>query len=60
MLAEIFMVRLEAAARVEAIPASNSRFVPFYQAGVSGRTRTKDEAMSLADPVGVYSPSNRG
>ena len=35
MLAEIFMVRLEAAARVspETIPASNSRFVPFNLAG---------------------------
>jgi hypothetical protein len=36
MLAEIFMVRLEATARVaqETIPASNSRFIPFYPAGL--------------------------
>ena len=33
MLAEIFIVRLETAARVSAIPASNSRFVPFNPAG---------------------------
>jgi hypothetical protein len=35
MLAEIFMVRLEAAARVsqETIPASDSRFVPISLAG---------------------------
>ena len=36
MLAEIFMVRLEAAARVsqEAMLASNSKFVPFDPAGL--------------------------
>ena len=35
MLAEIFMVRLEAAARVpqETIPVSSARFVPFHLVG---------------------------
>ena len=60
MLAEIFMVRLEAAARVaqETISASNSRFAPFYQAG--SPERIKGEVISFADHVGVYSLSNRG
>ena len=45
MLAEIFMVRLEAAARVsqETIRASNSRFVPFSPAGpLELKTSTTD------------------
>jgi hypothetical protein len=41
MLAEIFMVRLETAVRVaqETIPASNSRFVAFYQTGLPERIK---------------------
>lgn len=45
MLAEIFMVRLEAAARVseKTIPAGNSRFVPFNPAGpLELKTSTTD------------------
>ena len=56
MLAEVFMVRLEAAARVETIRQAILGFVPFHQAGIPERTRTKDEATSLVDHVEVYSP----
>jgi len=52
MLAEIFMVRLEASVRVSAIPASNSRFVPFNPSGpLELKTSTISEAVAITKPT---------
>jgi len=52
MLAEIFMVRLEAAARVpqEAAPVSSSHFVPFVRDGqFRFKNRKADPAAETSD-----------
>jgi hypothetical protein len=50
MLAEIFMVRLEATPRVsqEILPSSNSQFVPFNK---TGQFAFKDSKDRLVEPV---------
>lgn len=61
MLAEIFMVRLEAAARVseEAMAAGNSKFVSFNPAGPlelkTSATNPDAKAVTKATRDGVYS-----
>ena len=52
MLAEIFIVRLEAAAGGSAIPASNSRFVPFSPAGpLELKMSTTSEFAAVTKPT---------
>ena len=58
MLAEIFMVRLEAAARVsqEKAAQSNSRFVPFAD---SSKFIFKDSREQVVEPLREKVPTQR-